>query len=252
MLTIVDDTYDNYATVEEAKLFTEIMQRWSIDEINRLPDYMKTIYRLILGLYEDFECKAAEQGKLFAVPYAKETLKNVCKAYNKEIKWTMRREMPSFEEYIENTVISGCFFAICSQTVPGVKFVNKDTIDWLMSVPKISIALSKVCRYLDDASSFERESNHETYLTGVDYYMKQHGVSMRETKDKFIELAEDAWKDMNTEWMVKTWVPKDMLEQVLGYARASEVFYRSCDDGYAKTEAVAPHIVAFFVDPIII
>ncbi|GFP87009.1 vetispiradiene synthase 2 [Phtheirospermum japonicum] len=49
-----------------------------------------------------------------------------------------------------------------------------------------------------------------------------------------------------------TWVPKDMLEQVLGYARAAEVFFRSGQDGYTRTEVVAPHIVALFVDPIII
>ena len=30
MLTIMDDTYDNYATVEEADLFTEILEKYNI------------------------------------------------------------------------------------------------------------------------------------------------------------------------------------------------------------------------------
>ncbi|KAL3618151.1 hypothetical protein CASFOL_038472 [Castilleja foliolosa] len=206
ILTTFDDTYDNYATVEEADLFTQII----------------------------------------------ESLKRVCKAYNKEMKWIMRQEMPSFQEYIENSVFGGCLFAISSQTIPGMKSVSNETIDWLMSVPKISVSSAKACRYLDDVSSFNRESKNGEYQTGVDHYMQQHGLSLQETKDKFIELAEDEWKDLNTEWMNKTWVPKDMLEHILGYVRSSEVFYRSCEDGYSNTEVVAGHIVAIFVDPIIL
>ncbi|GFP87017.1 beta-farnesene synthase [Phtheirospermum japonicum] len=145
ILTILDDTYDIYATVEEADLFNENFQRWNIDEIHQLPDYMKIIYRIILSTYEDYERDAAEQGKLFAAPSAKEAMKQVCKAYNKEIKWTTRQELPCFEEYIENSVMAGCFFAICSMTIPGMKSVTKETVDWLMSVPNIIVASSKVC-----------------------------------------------------------------------------------------------------------
>ncbi|KAK6119787.1 hypothetical protein DH2020_046470 [Rehmannia glutinosa] len=77
--------------------------------------------------------------------------------------------------------------------------------------------------------------------------------SMQETADKFIELAEEAWKDLNTEWILaKNAVPKDMVELVLGYARSSEIFYRSCEDGFSKPDVMAHHIAALFVDPIII
>ncbi|KAL3618160.1 hypothetical protein CASFOL_038481 [Castilleja foliolosa] len=44
---------------------------------------------------------------------------------------------------------------------------------------------------------------------------------------------------------------KDMLEQILGYVRSSELFYRCCEDGFANNEVVADHvIVGVFVDPI--
>ncbi|KAI3449959.1 hypothetical protein Pfo_006624 [Paulownia fortunei] len=252
MLTIIDDTYDNYATLEEADLFTEILERWNIDETDQLPDYMKIIYRFTLNMYDDYEREAAKQGKLFAVPYAKETVKQICSAYNKGLKWFMGGQMPKFEDYIVNTVITSCIYVFCSATIPGVKSVSKETIDWLISEPKIVIASAKVCRYLDDLGSYERESKQGQILTGVDFYMKQHGLSMQETADKFVELAEDAWKDLNTEWMAKTSIPKDMVEQVLNYARAAEVFYRSFQDGFTKPEILAPLIFALFVDPIII
>ncbi|KAK6119786.1 hypothetical protein DH2020_046469 [Rehmannia glutinosa] len=230
MLTVVDDTYDNYATLEETDLFTKILERWNIDEIDQLPDYMQILYNFILRIYDDYEREAAEEGKLFIVPYAKETLKEICKAYNKGLKWFMGQQIPSFEEYIVNSEITSCIYVISSWTIMGMKSaVSKEIIDWLMSQPKIIIASAKVCRHLDDLSSFERESRQGQILTGVDLYMKQHGVSMQETADKFVELIEEAWKDLNTEWMSKTSIPKDLVEQVLGYARAAEVFHRSAD-----------------------
>ncbi|KAK6164229.1 hypothetical protein DH2020_001093 [Rehmannia glutinosa] len=254
MLTILDDTYDNYATLEEADLFTEAVQRWNIDETHQLPYYMKIIYMFILRVYEDYEREATQHGNLFSIRQTNPKVKDVCKAYNKELKWFMGVQMPIFEDYIENSTITSCLYAICLGTIPHMKSVSKETIVWLMSQPKISKASTKVCRYLDDLSSYERESKQGQMLTGVDFYMKQHGVSKQETADKFIELAEEEWKDLNTEWILsKNSIPKDMVEQlVLGYARSSEIFYRSCQDGFSKTETVAPHIAAIFVDPIII
>lgn len=68
-------------------------------------------------------------------------------------------------------------------------------------------------------------------LTGVDYYMKQHGLSMKETADKFLELAEDAWKDLNTEWIMSSGssncgVAKDTMEQVINYARSTKGIWK--------------------------
>ncbi|KAJ0045469.1 hypothetical protein Pint_04293 [Pistacia integerrima] len=44
MLALIDDTYDSYGTLEELILFTEAVERWDIDAIDILPDYMKLIY----------------------------------------------------------------------------------------------------------------------------------------------------------------------------------------------------------------
>ncbi|KAL0435405.1 UNVERIFIED_CONTAM: Gamma-cadinene synthase [Sesamum radiatum] len=155
MLTVMDDTYDNYATLEEADLFTEILERWDINEIDRLPDYMKIIYRFILNLYEDYEVEATKQGKLFAVPYAKKTLKQVAKAYNQHMQWFMGGQIPTYEEYIVNTVVTSCIYVILLAIIPGINSASKETIDWLMTEPKGLIASTRICRYADDVGSDE-------------------------------------------------------------------------------------------------
>ncbi|GFQ01961.1 gamma-cadinene synthase [Phtheirospermum japonicum] len=256
MLTVIDNTYDNYATVEEAELFTEIMERWNIDEIDRLPDYMKIIYRLILSVYEDYEREAAEQGKSFAVPYAKETVNLICRAYNKELKWIVGQQRPTYYEYLANTLHISCIYVVTTTIIPGMKSVSNECIDWLTSNPKIFTVAAKLGRYLDDLSTHERDSKQGQMVTGADIYMKQHGVSMEETIYEFVKLAADAWKDVNAEWMTNKTncvVPKDMLEHVLNFARMSEITYKNCQDGFTHPEKTyAPWIRALFVDPIII
>ncbi|KAL2231042.1 UNVERIFIED_CONTAM: Gamma-cadinene synthase [Sesamum indicum] len=254
MLTIMDDTYDNYATVEEADLFTEILEKWDIDELDRLPDYMKIIYKFILNLYEDYEVEAAKQGKLFAVPYAIEAVKQIAKAYNRHTQWFLGGQMPTYEEYIANTVVTSCIYVFLTVGIPGLKSAAKESIDWLMSEPnKALIASTRICRHADDIGSDERESRGGNIPTAVDCYVKQYGVSKEETVDKFKELFENAWKDFNTEWSTEiSPVSKDMMEQLLNYARAAEVNYRNGRDAYANPENLAREIAAVFMDPIAI
>ncbi|KAL7113439.1 hypothetical protein ACP275_04G060500 [Erythranthe tilingii] len=233
MLTLIDDTYDNYATLEEADLFTKLFQRWNIDEMDEIPDCMVTICRFSFNIYAEHELEAAELGKSFAVPYAIQTVKEICSAYNKGLKcaynkglkWGMGRNVPTFEEYMMNT-------------------------------PQIVIASAKVCRLMDDLGSYQRERKEGKVLTGVDFYMKQHSVSVEETTSKFVELIEDGWKELNREWMNTSEnnnsIPKDILVIILNYARVADSHYRSGDDGFAKPQVMSPHIAALFVEPLII
>ncbi|KAL2466533.1 Alpha-humulene/(-)-(E)-beta-caryophyllene synthase [Abeliophyllum distichum] len=74
MISIIDDTYDAYGTVEELEVFTEAIQRWDISEIDRLPEYMKPLYSALLNLYKQFDEELSKEGRSYAVYYAKEAV----------------------------------------------------------------------------------------------------------------------------------------------------------------------------------
>ncbi|XP_011080334.1 gamma-cadinene synthase-like [Sesamum indicum] len=251
MLTTINDTYDSYATLEDAHLFTEILERWDVNEINRLPNYMKIVYKFLLSIYDDYEVEASKQAKSYAVCYAKETMKQLCKAYDKVLKWAMGQvQIPTFEEYVANMMVTSCVYVLLSPTISAAKSAPKETIDWLMGEPKIVAAAAKIGRYLNDLGSYERESKGGNLPVAVRCYMKQYGVSKEEALDKFVEQVEDAWKDLNTEWITQTSIlGRDIVaEQLLTYARAAEITYENCEDGITNPEKYT----ALFVDPILI
>ncbi|KAL0411149.1 UNVERIFIED_CONTAM: Vetispiradiene synthase 2 [Sesamum latifolium] len=92
-------------------------------------------------------------------------------------------------------------------------------------------------------------------LITVDCYMKQHGVSKEETLNKFAELVEDAWKDLNTKLVLSKSTPivaKHMVEQLLNYARATEVTYKNFQDGFTNPEKYLAFRLFLTLDPTII
>ncbi|PHU00105.1 hypothetical protein BC332_29892 [Capsicum chinense] len=72
MISIVDDTFDAYGIVKELETYTDAIQRWDINEIDRLPDYMKISYKALLDLYEDYEKELSSDGRSHVVYHARE------------------------------------------------------------------------------------------------------------------------------------------------------------------------------------
>ncbi|KAH6820629.1 hypothetical protein C2S53_020433 [Perilla frutescens var. hirtella] len=253
LITIIDDIYDNYATLEEAEQFTRALERWNMDHADNLPDYMKVVYDFNMNVYEDIEREAKKQDKTFILPYYREAVKDICRAYYEEQKWVMQREMPSFEKYMKNSVIRSCLPMTLGSLVPGLQSVTKETIDWMLTQPKIFMSSSIIVRLLDDLGSHERENKEGKLLTIVDCYMKDKGGSKQEALSKFGEIIDSEWKDMNEEWVKSAALPKEILLQFLNFIRGGEVTYSNSEDGHTNPEKyLAPIITALLLDPLLI
>ncbi|PHT65193.1 5-epiaristolochene synthase [Capsicum annuum] len=94
MISIVDDTFDAYGIVKELETYTDAIQRWDINEIDRLPDYMKISYKALLDLYEDYEKELSSDGRSHVVYHARERMKEIVRNYNVEAKWFIEGYMP--------------------------------------------------------------------------------------------------------------------------------------------------------------
>ncbi|XP_051141784.1 gamma-cadinene synthase-like [Andrographis paniculata] len=250
---VMDDTYDNYATVEEADIFNEVIQRWDINEIDRLPEYMKIVYKFIWNTYEELACEASKEGRSSVMPYIRETLKELSRGYNQELKWFMRMEVPTLEAYYSNTIITGTVFFSCAATLLGIKSASEQVFEWLNSRPKFIKACSRVGRLLDDKGSHDREDRGGELLTAVTMYMKQHGATKQETLNKFAEIVKDSWKDFYAEWCnLPSMVSFDAANVFLGFVQMSETLYMNSRDGVTNPNFLAPDIATILLDPIVI
>ncbi|KAG8371181.1 hypothetical protein BUALT_Bualt13G0060300 [Buddleja alternifolia] len=250
---VLNDTYGNYATLEELKLFTESLQRWDIKEIDRLPDYMKFAYHFLYSIREECDHEVPKHGKTYGVSYVIEALKILATAYYKKAKWYMGQEMPTFEDHVSNGHRASGAAVVFAGMFMGMESASKEAFDWLMSEPKIVEAAGLLTRHMNDISTYDREHEEGVFPTPVDCYMIENGVSKQEALDKIFEHAEDQWKTINKEWIAST-VPRHWMKPILNYARIQDATYKGGKDLITDPMdgSGQDQIVALFIDPIVI
>ncbi|KAG6655106.1 hypothetical protein CIPAW_05G192700 [Carya illinoinensis] len=107
-----------------------------------------------------------------------------------------------------------------------------------------------ICRLMDDLVSTEFVQERGHVVSALDSYMKQHGVSKHEAEEEFKKQIEDAWKNINSEFLKPTQVPKHFLDRVLNLARVIDVVYKD-DDAYTNvTQVIVDGITSLLVDPV--
>ncbi|KAK8272363.1 hypothetical protein V6Z11_D11G325800 [Gossypium hirsutum] len=254
MASIMDDTYDSYGTLEELQLLKNAIQRWDVDYIDQLPEYMKSFYKPLLDFYGEVEEAMIKQEKLYHVKYAKDTFKQLSEAYFVEAKWYNENYVPTMEEYMRNAVVTAGYIMLIVTSFVGMgDFVAPEIFNWASNNPKIIDASSIIARLVNDVTShkFEQERGH--CASAVECYMREHAVSEEEACSELMKQVENAWKDLNQELIfseISKVIPGPVLTRILNLTRVLDFIYKN-GDGYTHVEKnTKDGITSLLIDPI--
>nr|XP_024928165.2 (-)-germacrene D synthase-like isoform X1 [Ziziphus jujuba var. spinosa] len=250
VVSIIDDTFDAHGTYEEIKLFTEAIMRWDISAKDVLPDYMKMIYQEFLDIYSQFEEHTDKEGRSYGLAYARQAMKELVQAYFAEVDWFHNNYTPRVEEYISNGEVSGGYYALTTTSLLCMgEDATEEAFIWASKKPKIIKAASLIGRLINDINShkFEQERGH--CASAVECCMEQHGVEEEEAYKMLHQEIENAWKDINQEFMKPTAVVTPILYCALNLARVSDVIYKN-GDGYTNSHLIKDTITLLLVDPV--
>ncbi|NP_001289542.1 sesquiterpene synthase 12-like [Nicotiana tabacum] len=251
MNSIIDDTYDAYATFDELVLFTDAIQRWDEGAMDLLPTYLRPIYQGLLDVFNEMEEVLAKEGKADHIYYAKKEMKKVAEVYFKEAEWLNANYIPKCEEYMKNGLVSstGPMYGIISLVVME-EIITKEAFEWLTNEPLILRAASTICRLMDDMADHEVEQQRGHVASFVECYMKEYGVSKQEAYVEMRKKITNAWKDINKELLRPTAVPMFILERSLNFSRLADTFLKD-DDGYTNPKSKVKDLIAsLFVESV--
>ncbi|KAJ9676261.1 hypothetical protein PVL29_024996 [Vitis rotundifolia] len=227
--TVIDDIYDAYGTLEEIKNFTEAIERWDINSIDHLPEYMKLFYVALLDVYKEIEEEMEKERYQYRAHYAIEAMKNQVRAYFAETKWFHEQHIPTMEEYMCVALSSSGYSLLATSSFIGMgEIVSKEAFDWVISDPKIIRASTVIARFMDDMTShkFEQERGH--VASDIECYMKQCGECLKPTA-----------------------LPMPLLTRVLNLSLVMDVIYKE-GDGYTHVgKVMKDNIESVLIDPII-
>ncbi|KAK8977899.1 hypothetical protein V6N11_000226 [Hibiscus sabdariffa] len=251
LTSLLDDIYDAYGTNEELELFTKAINRWDINCIDQLPDYMKLCYTAIFNVYEEMEDLMSEQGKSYRMAYAIEAMKIQCQAYYAEFKWLHEDYIPTLEEYLSVALVTCGYKLLTIVSFVGMEdCITKETFIWASNDSKILRASTIICRLTDDVATHQFEQVRGHTPSVVECYMKQYGVPSQATYDELNKQIKHAWKDMNEGFLRPTAVPKSALDRILNLTKVLDLFYKDGDGYTIVGDSVKASINALLIDPI--
>ncbi|XP_076933736.1 alpha-isocomene synthase-like [Bidens hawaiensis] len=129
--------------------------------------------------------------------------------------------------------------------------ITHDSFKWALGDPPLVTACCRYCRTMDDVVTYKAEKDRNHVASGIDCYMKQYGVSEQETFELFSRRVEDAWMELNEEFIACKDVKLPITMRVISFARSMEILYKNKDHFTNVAELINP-IKSLLVDPVMI
>ncbi|XP_071723270.1 probable terpene synthase 6 [Rutidosis leptorrhynchoides] len=252
VMSIIDDTYDVYGTIEELRIFTDAIQRMNLDVVDELPEYMKCVYQTLLNLFDEWDDELTKEGLSYNTSYTRDSFKELVRAYHVEAEWCNKGYVPGVEEYMSNALTSSCYTAIAMCCFIGMgELAGNEAFEWVKALPKMQVANQEICRLINDTVSHEAEQKRGHVASFIECYMKQYNVSEKEAVEASNKRVDCAWKSLNDDFMNQTsHMSMAVLMRIVNLARSVEVGYRY-DDGYTNPEeSLKFHIDSLLIQPI--
>ncbi|GAB2252434.1 hypothetical protein Droror1_Dr00005281 [Drosera rotundifolia] len=156
LASMLDDTYDAYATFEELQRLTDAFERWEMNDEDQLSDYLKVVFNSVRTLFDEFDKEMDPERWPHTACYARETVMELIRSYFQEAKWLNAGYVPTFEEYLGNARKSSVLNLITTISFIGMEGVADEmAFIWLQSFPKIQRSMDSIGRLLDDIRSHE-------------------------------------------------------------------------------------------------
>nr|QJD20821.1 cineole synthase [Actinidia chinensis] len=198
LITIIDDVYDVYGTLDELQRFTNAVERWDPSEMEHLPAYMKICFLALFNSINEMGYDTLKEQGVHIIPYLQKMWADLCKSYLVEAKWYNSRHTPSFEEYMNNawisisaTVILAHAYVLCTNPISceGLKCVEK--------YPNLIRCSATILRLADDLGTSTDEMERGDIPKSIQCYMHETGASEEDARKHMKYLIGEAWKKMN-------------------------------------------------------
>ncbi|GFP98805.1 (+)-epi-alpha-bisabolol synthase [Phtheirospermum japonicum] len=251
LFTLIDDIYDVHGTLDELEMFTDVIERWDINSLEKLPEYMKICFLALFNTANEMAYDLLrDKGRTYWI-----TL--ICrwqsfgKKYLVEAQWYHSGYKPSLDEFLSNgwISISGplfIFFAYLCITDP----LNDKSLEDLRRQPEILKWTSLVFRLLDDLGTSNDEMKRGDSPKSIQCYMHDTGCSEEVSCAYIKNLVSATWKKVNKDVLMNGEHSRDLVEASINLARTSQCMYQY-GDGYGKPDRESKaSVLSLVIDPI--
>ncbi|KAA3453118.1 terpene synthase 10-like isoform X1 [Gossypium australe] len=253
LITVIDDVYDVYGTLDELELFTDVVERWDINAIQRLPDYMKIFYHALYNSINEMAFDTLKEQGINVIPFLKKLWTDLCKAYLLEAKWYYIGYTPTLQEYMDNASISVGGSLMLAHSYLVTDHITEEGLHSIQeNYSDIVHRSSLIIRLANDLGTSSYELKRGDIPKSVQCYMHESGASEEEAREHIRKLIDSTWKKINEDQMTKLPFSRKFIEITKNIARVSLLMYQNGDGHGIENEETKDRVLSLFVHPIVL
>ncbi|XP_030462407.1 (+)-alpha-terpineol synthase-like [Syzygium oleosum] len=253
MVTLIDDIYDVYGTLEELELLTDFIVRWDITDIDKLPLTIRACFLALYNTTNEIGYWTIRERGINPIPYMRKVWADECKAYIKEARWYNNGIKPTLKEYMDNAVdsVGGMIVLLGSYFLTTDK-LTEEGLDYVSKIPSLMHCSSKILRLNNDLSTSSYELAQGDNFKALKCYMNETGASEEAAQEHIRHLVRETWKRMNRAVFENNLYPGfgPFLNAGLNLARASQCFCQYGDEHGLSDHETKVHIMSALFEPV--
>ncbi|KAL0460951.1 UNVERIFIED_CONTAM: (+)-epi-alpha-bisabolol synthase [Sesamum latifolium] len=251
LITIIDDIYDVYGTLDELELFTDAVDRWDINALKLLPDYMKICFLALFNTVNKMAYDVLRDQGFDIIPHSTNRWAELCKKYMVEAQWYYSGYKPSLKEFLGNGWVSVTgplvlVHAYLSMTNP----LKDKPLEDLQKHPEIIKWTSLVCRLADDLGTSCDELKRGDNPKSIQCYMHDTGCCEDDSRSFIKNLIESTWKKINKDILMNHEYSKDFIKASINFARISQCMYQYGDGHGIPDRESKARILSLVIEPL--
>ncbi|CAN1139226.1 Alpha-terpineol synthase, chloroplastic [Linum perenne] len=247
---ILDDAYDVYGFLGELELFTAAIERWDVNELNKLPRYLQLCFMAVYNLGNEMAYANLKQQGFNSLPYIKQSWADLCHSYLEEAKCYHSRRDQTLDQYLNVAWKSVACAIVLIQgylSMPDETLTN-ETLDLIFKADLTRLT-SIIVRLINDLASSKGELERGDVLKSVECYMKEKGVSEEVARDHIEKLINETWKMLNQEILVvpadgssssPPLIPPSFVTMAVDVVRASHFMYKHRESRASSVSSDVP------------
>nr|Q948Z0.1 RecName: Full=Camphene synthase, chloroplastic; AltName: Full=(-)-(1S,4R)-camphene synthase; AltName: Full=Agg-cam; Flags: Precursor [Abies grandis]AAB70707.1 (-)-camphene synthase [Abies grandis] len=201
LITVLDDMYDVFGTVDELELFTATIKRWDPSAMECLPEYMKGVYMMVYHTVNEMARVAEKAQGRDTLNYARQAWEACFDSYMQEAKWIATGYLPTFEEYLENGKVSSAHRPCALQPILTLDIPFPDHILKEVDFPsKLNDLICIILRLRGDTRCYKADRARGEEASSISCYMKDNpGLTEEDALNHINFMIRDAIRELNWE-----------------------------------------------------
>ncbi|KAG5617133.1 hypothetical protein H5410_016957 [Solanum commersonii] len=255
LVLIIDDVFDIYGSLADARQFTHAINKWDPNEVKCLPECIQICFRAMYDTVEEISVEIDDQQK-GCCPSAFARLKqgwlNFCKAMLVEAKWYNEGHIPTLEEYLNNGWISSTVPLLSDYVIYGFtnNKITNESLDSSKNFQEIIYHTSVIFRLCNDQGTSTAELERGDVASSIIGYMQQENVSEDVARSHIGSIILDSWKKINYHFNTLSMSHREIAKHVINIARMGHVMYQFGDGFGVQDGKTRDHILSNLMEPI--